>query len=451
MSKADPVRQAVVDLLRAVRADDAYANLALPTLLRERGLVGRDAAFATELAYGTLRWQGWYDAIINACVDRKADDIENGVRDLLRIGTHQLLAMRVPVHAAIDSTVTLARYNGNPGSARGRSGFVNAVLRRISARDAEEWSQVLECADASQQSLATRWSHPEWIVRAFAESLGSRRDELTALLQADNEPARPTLVARPGLCTPEELLDEPGTEPGLWSLLAARLTSGTPDASRLVATGRAGVQDEGSQLVTLALTRVDVDQPDAMWLDMCAGPGGKAALLAGIAAQRDATVTAVEQHPHRAELVRSNLEGYANTEVVVGDATTRPWGSATFDRVLVDAPCTGLGALRRRPEARWRKSPADLATLGPLQRQLLNTAADATRAGGVIAYVTCSPHLAETEFVVSDILKRRDDLERIEARDYLPEVPDCGDGPFVQLWPHRHQTDAMFLALLRRR
>lgn len=450
MSADDQARQAALDVLRAVRIEDAYANLALPQLLRERGIAGRDAAFATELAYGTLRWQGWYDAIIDTCVDRKADDIEHGVREVLRLGCRQLLGMRVPAHAAIDSSVNLARRNGNPGSARGRSGFVNAILRRVSERTVGEWVERLDVAGTDETSLSTRWSHPQWIVRAFAESLGARRDELADLLRADNESARPALVAVPGRMTEAELLERPGVEPARWSPIGGRLVSGAPEALPEIAAGRARVQDEGSQLVALALARAEVDGSESAWLDTCAGPGGKAAVLAGLAEQRDCQLVAVEHYPHRARLVEASLRGATNAQVLVGDSTARPWGDRVFDRVLVDAPCTGLGALRRRPEARWRKSPADLASLAPLQRALLNSALDVVRPGGVVAYVTCSPHLAETEFVVSDVRKRRSDVVVEDARALLPEVADCGDGPYVQLWPHRHQTDGMFLAILRR-
>jgi 16S rRNA (cytosine967-C5)-methyltransferase len=217
--------------------------------------------------------------------------------------------------------------------------------------------------------------------------------------------------------------------------------------------GRAGVQDEGSQLVALALAAAEVEGDSGRWLDMCAGPGGKAALLDGLAHERtdsiDAGVVAVEQHAHRADLVRRAL--LPGARVLVGDARHSPWDDEVFDRVLVDAPCTGLGALRRRPESRWRRTPADLATLGALQRDLLRTAVDAVRPGGVVGYVTCSPHLAETEFVVADVLRGRDDLVLVDARPLFPGVEDLGDGPTVQLWPHRHQTDGMFLALIRKR
>jgi 16S rRNA (cytosine967-C5)-methyltransferase len=224
------------------------------------------------------------------------------------------------------------------------------------------------------------------------------------------------------------------------------------------------VQDEGSQLVTLALADVPLDGRDERWLDLCAGPGGKAALLAALAAQRGATLVANEVAPHRARLVANALAALPDgvvEEVRTGDG--REVGAdepGAYDRVLVDAPCTGLGALRRRPESRWRRTPSDLAALTGLQRELLASALDAVRPGGVVAYVTCSPHLAETQLVVSDVLKKRDDVERLDTAAAVRSVVSAGgadeeiplsDRDDVQLWPHVHGTDAMHLTLLRRR
>jgi len=441
---SDP-RAAALELLRVVREDQAYANLAMAVILRERQLSGRDAAFATELGYGTLRWQAWYDAILASCITRES--VEPAVRDILRLGTHQILAMRVPDHAAVDSSCALAHAAGAPGGAQARAGFVNAVLRKVAAHDSQEWALQVRADRAEDDPawLATRWSHPVWIVRALRDALGERRSELVELLQADNIPARPSLVARPGRMSIDDLLAEPGVEPGRLSPLAATLIDGVPDALNCIRDGRAGVQDEGSQLVALALARAEGGNLD--WLDMCSGPGGKAAILSGIALERGGSLVCVEPHPHRARLVEHAVSGTAT--VVVGDAQVRPWGERRFDRVLVDAPCTGIGALRRRPESRWRRTAADLAALGPLQRDLLRTALAVTRPGGVVAYVTCSPHLSETEFVVRDVLRSHDGVTLEDARALLPEVSDCGDGPFVQLWPHRHGTDGMFLAVLR--
>jgi 16S rRNA (cytosine967-C5)-methyltransferase len=212
-----------------------------------------------------------------------------------------------------------------------------------------------------------------------------------------------------------------------------------------------GVQDEGSQLVALAVADVPLTGEDELWLDLCAGPGGKAALLAATVAERGGRLLAAELAPHRARLVKRALQPIPGLhKVITADGTAPPWNSGIFDRVIADVPCTGLGALRRRPEARWRRSAGDVALLAETQKKLLAGALDAARPGGIVGFVTCSPHLAETRLVVDDVLRGREDVERLDARPYLPGVPELGDGPDVQLWPHVHGTDAMYLALLRR-
>ena len=450
----DPARLAAYDVLRAVSNRDAYANLVLPGLLRERSLSGRDAALATELAYGTLRGQGTYDAVIAGCIDRPLSRVDAPVLDALRLGAHQLLATRIPTHAAVSTTVDLTR-EGGVGYA---AGFVNAVMRKVVRLDLLAWVDRL--APVSRTSavdrLALLHSHPRWIVEALRDALGGDLAETEAALAADNVAAHVTLAFRPGRGTRQDL-DE--LTPGSWSPWAAVLERGDPGAVPAVRAGIAGVQDEGSQLVAMALAAAPLEGPDGSWLDACAGPGGKAALLTGLAAQRGARLLAVELAPHRARLVAQTAGGdfgdRPGAAVVAADSTKRPWRAGAFDRVLLDVPCSGLGALRRRPEARWRRTPADVVGLGPLQRDLLRAALDAVRIGGVVAYATCSPHLAETERVIADVLGERPDIERIDARPVLDSValrplPDLGDGPSVQLWPHRHGTDAMFLSLLRR-
>ena len=441
----DAPRRAAYDLLRAVDERGAYANLVLPGMLGDRGLTGRDAGFATELAYGTLRGRGTYDAVLAACVDRPIGQLDPPVLDLLRLGAHQLLAMRVPAHAGVGATVELARSVVGDG----RASLVNAVLRKVSARDLPQWLELV-APDRERDpvgNLAVTYSHPAWVVEAFRDALGGSLPRTQELLAADNAPAAVCLVARPGRSTVEELV-ELGAEPGSWSPYAARLPGGAPGQLAAVREGRAGVQDEGSQLVAVALAQASLSGPDERWLDLCAGPGGKAGLLGALAGPRGATLLAAELAGHRARLVAQSVGGTAL--VVVADGTAPPWLPGSFDRVLADVPCTGLGALRRRPEARWRRQPADIARLGRLQRQLLTAAAESVRPGGLVAYVTCSPHLAETQVVVGDVRRARGDLEPVDARPYLPGVPDLGAGPFVQLWPHLHGTDAMFLALLRR-
>ena len=457
--------------------DGAYANLDLPARIRRARLERQDAAFVTELVYGATRMRGLYDAVIAVAAKREVATIDPGPLAALRLGAHQLLGMRVPAHAAVGETVALTRQAVGSGA----GGFVNAVLRRVSERQLDEWLDLVapatsEDGEAQVTSLAVRYSHPEWVVRALrAALLGHGQatpetvaDELVALLAADNDTPTVSLVARPGLTDLAELETAGATPSGLSPLGAVLASGGDPGRIRAVREGRAAVQDEGSQLLPIALTEVPLDQPDhegahetghERWLDLCAGPGGKAGLLAALSLRRSATVFANEVSEHRTRLVEQAVDAAidAGAEVYVGTGDGRTIGAEEpggFDRVLVDAPCTGLGALRRRPEARWRRTPSDVSALTGLQAELLDSAVGATRPGGVVAYATCSPHLAETRQVVEQALKRHPHLEAIDAREFVRDasgrpVSATGPGPYVQLWPHVHGTDAMFLALLR--
>jgi 16S rRNA (cytosine967-C5)-methyltransferase len=473
---ADP-RRTAYDVLAAVRERAAYANLLLPKLLAERQLAGRDAALATELAYGTLRGQGTYDAVLAACSDRPLDRLDPPVLDVLRLGTHQLLSTRIGAHAAVATSVDLAKAVAGPRV----SGYVNAVLRRVSTRELPAWLDIVAPDQERDPDgyLATRYSHPRWVVAAYRDALGDAAGdpapaaeseaaavavtELEAALAAGNARPRVTLATFPAGASRADVMPD-GAALGRWSPYAFTLASGDP--SPLVDSGAAAVQDEGSQLAAMALTQAPVAARAGQgraeaerWLDLCAGPGGKSRLLYGLAQAPGATLTAAELHPHRAALVRDALSrapapGPRGTEVevVVADGTRPPWPDGTFDRVLADVPCSGLGALRRRPEARWRKSEADLKELTALQRDLLRSALRSVRPGGVVAYVTCSPVPAETRDVVTDVITSMPDVEVLDAPAALPEVPGAGsaDPRFVQLWPHRHGTDAIFIALLRR-
>jgi 16S rRNA (cytosine967-C5)-methyltransferase len=453
-----PAREVALAVLRAVSDRDAYANLLLPALLAERGLRGRDAALATELTYGTLRGRGSYDAVLAACSSRALADIDPPLLDVLRLGTHQLLATRIGAHAAVATSVALARAEAGPGAA----GFANAVLRRVAGRSLDAWIGAVAPDRAADPVgyLAVKTSHPGWVVAAVSRSLGEEPATGLPLTETalDANNARPlvTLCAVPGLAAPADLAAR-GGRLARWSPFGVYLDSGDPAGIPEVRQGRAAVQDEASQLAALALTRADAGATgpdgDHRWLDLCAGPGGKARLLAGLAAGSGARLLAADVREHRARLVRAATAPVGTAAAIVADGTEPAWRPAAFGRVIADVPCSGLGALRRRPDARWRKTPADVAALGELQRTLLRTAINAATPGGVIAYVTCSPHVAETRTVVGAVTAARGDVQVLDAPALLPEVPDlaCGpDGRYAQFWPHLHGTDAIFLALLRR-
>jgi 16S rRNA (cytosine967-C5)-methyltransferase len=437
----DPARRAAFDVLRAVSERDAYANLALPALLSERGITGRDAAFATELTYGTCRTRGLLDAVIGQAAGRPTDRIDPVLLDLLRLGTYQLLRTRVDAHAAVSTTVEQAGIEFDSA----RAGFVNGVLRTISGRDEHSWlDELAPPADTDPLGHAAFvHAHPRWIAQAFADALGADAGELDTLLASDDDRPVVHLAARPGVLTAEQLAEQVNGTVGRYSPFAVYLPGGDPGKLEPIRDGAALVQDEGSQLVALALTLAPVHGDNGRWLDLCAGPGGKTALLAALG--DGARVTAIEPASRRADLVEQNTRGLP-VEVLRVDGR-EPGVEPGFDRVLVDVPCTGLGALRRRPEARWRRQPGDVSQLVRLQRELLASAIRLTRPGGVVLYATCSPHLAETVGVVADAV-RRHDVTALDTRPLFDPVDGLGDGPYVQLWPHRHGTDAMFAAAL---
>ncbi|EIV07139.1 nusB family protein [Mycobacteroides abscessus MAB_030201_1075] len=417
----------------------------MPALLRERGITGRDAAFATELTYGTCRARGLLDAVIEAAAGRTIDQVDEGLRDPLRLGAYQLLRTRVEPHAALSTTVDAVAVEFD----QGRAGFVNAVLRTISRRDEADWVEELAPPESDRIGrLAFATAHPRWIAQSFSDALGPAGSELAQVLASDDERPLVHLAARPGRIDAEALAEAVGGTVGRYSPFAVYLPGGDPGRLEPVRDGLAQVQDEGSQLIARATALAPLQGADEQWLDLCAGPGGKTALLGALAAQRGAHVTAVEVAPHRAELVANATKSLPVT-VVTADGRDSDLAAASFDRVLVDAPCTGLGALRRRPEARWRRQPGDIPALVKLQRELLASAIQLTRPGGVIVYSTCSPHLAETVGVVSDAV-RRYAVSAEDARAVFPGVAGLGDADAVQLWPHRHGTDAMFTALLRK-
>ncbi|MDC4233319.1 16S rRNA methyltransferase [Actinomyces sp. B33] len=473
----DAPRALAYEVLRQVSADGAFANIALPKALRrirrEKRFDARDAAFASELVHGTLRAQGRLDWLIERHLTRPLAQTDPAVVDLLRLGAHQIVDMRVPDHAAVSTTVDLARRHLTDGPAR----MVNAVLRALTRLEPGAVDEMIDGIEDRVGRLAVRTSHPQWMVRAFEEALvahGYGADELDDLLDADNVAPVVTLVARPGLIDPEDLADEAlevlGTRVarGFVSDLAVLIESGDPALLPSVREGLAGAQDEGSQLAALVAASAPVDGQDRQWLDLCAGPGGKAALLAALGAGRGARLVANEVHPHRARLIERTVRGLDNVEVVSGDGRSfggprSAWPLGSFDRVIVDAPCSGMGSMRRRPESRWRRTESDLDDLTALQEALLDRAVDLVRPGGVLVYVTCSPHARETRAQVERLLASGT-VELLDAPAIAgaltPEplelpagagrVAGGGGGRTLQLWDHRHGTDLMFIAVMRR-
>ncbi|MFZ9808777.1 MAG: transcription antitermination factor NusB [Candidatus Nanopelagicaceae bacterium] len=416
------------EVLAEVELQGAYSNLLLPKALTESSLDDKDRAFATELVYGTLRMQGRHDHFISAASDRILEQIDPKALIVLRLGTHQLKEMRVPSHAAIYESVELAKKVVGKSTAS----FVNAILRKIDSLDFEQLSKPTQ----EYSRLALEYSHPEWIVSSYFDSL-KNSSEVISLLQANNNPAKPTLIAWPGLATQGEL-QEAGALAIATSSVAATF-DGNPGDIAAIRERRAGVQDLGSQLVVEKF--YDQFKPNLRWLDLCAGPGGKAAYLSALLKRDGGFLLANEISNERAKLVSQVIH---HGEVNVSDGRSMPDELGKFDRILLDAPCTGIGALRRRPEVRWRRSLQDLKNLTALQSELLESATRLLSPGGIIAYVTCSSHQAETKFQIRSFLKQHSNFTRIPVNDHRADI----DGD-LQLWPHRDGTDAMFLSLLR--
>jgi 16S rRNA (cytosine967-C5)-methyltransferase len=436
-------REVALDVTAHVRIDDAYSNLILPNAIRDARLSSRDSGHATDLTYGSLRWQSLLDAVLRDCVTGSWERVDAEVLDVLRLATYELIVRRDPPHI-INEWVNLANRR-----VRRAAGFVNATLRAVSKRTPDEWRATITASATDIAGRAIAHSHPEWIVREFTELLGA--SEADELLVANNTSPVPTLIALPGLA-----IRPIGAEPTPFSPFGFRSSGGSLTEEPGVADGVVRVQDEGSQLAALLLTAVSPVRSGERWLDLCAGPGGKTAVLAAVGLVAGATVVANEVQAHRAALVRKSLAPFdGRVEITVRDGRELcSENPDAFDRILVDAPCTGLGALRRRPESRWRKNFDDLDELVPLQRELLSAALGSLTVGGVVAYVTCSPLTAETVDVVDAVLAEHPEAEVIDTAAILvsiaPQLTDATRGTAVQLYPHRHDTDAMFIQLIRR-
>ena len=438
--KPDPVRLLVYDILKEVNRSDGYSNLLLPQALTTSNFEQRDKGFATELLYGTLRMQGRHDYIAAQVSDRPWSEVDSGIVDVVRLGAHQLFEMRVPSHAAVSATVELAR----KVLGESKASFVNALLRKMSAQSLDQWLAPANLISDPVERLSIIYSHPEWIVSAYFDLL---RDftEVESLLSANNLAATPTIVWWPGRSSAEELISL-GAQPTKYSDYGMKI-EGAPSTLEAVRHRRAGVQDEGSQLVAQIFAKVVSNQDN--WLDLCAGPGGKAALLSSLAKESGKKFTANEISAPRAKLVEQVIGG---ARLLVGDGRDIATLGEMYGAILADVPCTGLGALRRRPEVRWRRTVADLRELTQLQRELSDAAISVLADGGFFGYATCSPHLAETSIAVSDILRKHPELELVDLQPYLPaELNSAMRDKSLSLWTHRHETDAMFLAVFRKK
>jgi len=429
-------RLAAFDLLDAVNRDGAYANLAMPKILAESGLSTKDKGFATELAYSTIRLQARYDFVIGEFSDRAVSEIDPKLIDLLRLGAHQIFGMRTPQHAAINETVEVAK----KVAGKSRASFLNALLRKFT--NVVDLDELIDSKVSNrEENYAIKYSHPIWIIRAFYDQLGDW-DQVKALLIANNEPAKPNLIAWPSLSTKEELLSVGGIDIPLVD--NGVVATKPPEEYLAIKERRAGVQDFGSQYLT-EIFYSTISSNSESWLDLCAAPGGKAKYLYELLGHKN--FFANESNSSRFGLLKQVLPEKALFNL---DGRESSAFNRKFDRILIDAPCTGLGALRRRPEARWRKSVADLKELIKIQKELIDGAVSMLNPGGIIGYATCSPHSLETKVQVADALLRHKNFEVMDISTLNPRFTTGvqKDGT-MQLWTHRDGCDSMYLALLR--
>ena len=440
-----PARAVAARVLVRVETEDAFADLALDAELNRAGANPRDAALATELVYGTLRWQRYLDWILAPHSRRPLARLDPRPRALLRMTAYQLVHLdRVPPFAAVNDAVSLARQRARAGVPE----FVNAVLRSFARRGAREREPAPPVDPI--EALAVRCSFPTWLARRWVERYGA--DEATALMRALNE--RPPLTLRANtLSTTRDALaarlrdeDQVDTTPTRYApegLIAAH--GGRPAAWRSFADGLFAVQDESSMLVARLLD----PRPGDTVVDACAAPGTKTTHLAQLMDNRG-RILAFDPQPARLALVREAAARLGVTIVDVHDGTVEtlaPRFAAACDAVLVDAPCTNLGVLRRNPEVKWRRQPADVAASAARQRTILAAAATLLRPGGRLVYATCSLEPEENEGVVSALLAERDDLVVDQPAEFaLPLSPDGA----LRCLPHRHGGDGFTAIRLRR-
>jgi 16S rRNA (cytosine967-C5)-methyltransferase len=385
--------------------------------------------------------QGRHDWILAQASDRPWEDVDPALVDVARLGAHQLFEMRVPTHAAVSATVEL----GRKVLGESKASFLNAILRKVSQKTLDEYVSEIMLIKDDFERLSIFYSHPQWIISAYLDQLGNL-DEVQELLSANNLAPRPTLVSWPGLSTQDDLI-ELGATATPFSPYGA-IFDGSPASLDLIMARKAGVQDEGSQLVAQIFSQVAADQE--AWLDLCAGPGGKAALLSAIAKSKNIEFSANEISEVRAKLVRQVVQG---AEVTTVDARQLATLGQEYGAILADVPCTGLGALRRRPEVRWRRTVADLKSLVLLQGEIIDSAIACLSPGGILGYATCSPHLSETRIAISEALKRHPDMELVDLTSFIhPDLRTSAvNRGALTLWTHRHNTDAMFLSVLRKK
>lgn len=434
-----PARLAAFEILRRVEDTGSFASILLAD--RAKDLSSPDRALAHELVLGVLRWQLWLARLVEHYADRKISSVDPTIRTILNLGLYQLRFLsRIPASAAVNESVNLV----SRARLRSAEGFVNAVLRRATREP--DYDPLAEVADPIER-LAVKTSHPSWLIQRWIKNLG--HEETGRLALANNQPApvafrvvetradRPTVLNQ---------LQAAGANVQASSVTkdAWRVSGAADVVWALAREARIYLQDEASQLVA----EVVGARPEDRILDLCAAPGSKSTQIAELLTT--GRIIAADLYGHRLKTVEQTIrqQQVARISCLVLDASqSLPFPAESFDRVLVDAPCSGTGTLRRNPEIKWRISPHDIRDLATRQRQFLAQAARVVKPGGWLVYSTCSLEPEENEHVITEFLGRESGFQMAK-----PLVDASLITPFgaIRTWPHRQGTEGFFIAAFSR-
>lgn len=443
----DKARETAIKVLQEVHEKGAYANVALAQALRRTELTDQDRRFVTELVYGVVKAGETLDWILRRYINRPLSKVPAMIREILRLGLYQIFYLdKVPSSAACNTAVDLAKRYGHKGTA----GFVNAVLR-TAVREPEKASFPHGKGHASEE-LALKSQHPLWLVKRWIKEFGF--EETERLCQFNNESARLCLRVNTLRCNRKDLIEElkacgaeaeasPWVDDGV-----VVYTHGALDNMAPLQEGRAQVQDESSMLVAHVVS----PQPGEFVLDCCSAPGGKTTHMAALM-ENKGRIVAGDIYEHKLARIEENAQrlGISIIEATMLDARE---AGARFkeqaDRVLVDAPCSGLGVLRRKPDARWHKEQKEIDALPELQLAILKSAAEAVKPGGVLVYSTCTIERSENQAVVEAFLQDNPAFQLEKTGSFLPCTGGHQQDDMVQLYPQHDGTDGFFIARMRR-
>lgn len=429
-------RTFAIDLLIAIEKDQSYANLEVPKQLNLSGFNSKDRARVTDLVMGTFRWKLLLETVIELAASREKTKIESDLLKLLTMACFELLFGKTAKGILVSEWVNIAKAI----LGKRATGFTNAVLRRVSERDFHSWQEAIK--ETHQGRLDLLWSHPQWIIDEYSKLI-TNADELENLLAANNSP--PVTWSVETAIKNDFALSPTAINENLKN-----------DETQEISNNPKRFQDAASQAAAYLLANFKIKDNEEAWLDTCAAPGGKSATMASFA-PANTKIVSIDIHQHKRKLLESVLKNFPSSEILIADSRLKPWGERKFDRILIDAPCSGLGAIRRRAESRWKKSKNDLVSLIANAKEIFDASYRSLKPEGYLEYVVCSPIKAETDDFVNWALATFKDLRVVPPSEYIEIYEKSNPSKYVKLadqglrfWPHQHQTDAMFIVLFQK-